>query len=61
MSADTKVSVPIQLLFEGIDHTITVELKKGGSYRGLLTDAEECMNLHMSNVTYTAKDGQKIA
>mmetsp|Transcript_5708 Transcript_5708/g.14619 ORF Transcript_5708/g.14619 Transcript_5708/m.14619 type:complete len:123 (-) Transcript_5708:111-479(-) len=59
MSADAKLSVPIKLLLEGINHTVTVEMKNGESYRGELAEAEECMNLQLSGVTHTAKNGQK--
>mmetsp|Transcript_6765 Transcript_6765/g.10705 ORF Transcript_6765/g.10705 Transcript_6765/m.10705 type:complete len:107 (-) Transcript_6765:835-1155(-) len=59
MSADTKLTVPVMLLLEGINHIVTVEMKNGESYRGELTDAEETMNLHMSSVVHTARDGRK--
>ena len=59
MAADAAISIPLKLLFEGINHTVTVETKNGESYRGELTDAELNMNLQMSEVLHTARDGQK--
>ncbi len=59
MSADAKLSIPLKLLLEGISHTVTVEMKNGEIYRGELTDAEESMNLQLSQVIHTARDGQK--
>lgn len=35
------VSVPIKLLHEGEGHPVTVELKTGEIYRGLLNESEE--------------------
>jgi small nuclear ribonucleoprotein D3 len=52
------VSVPIKLLHEGEGHTVTVELKSGEIYRGLLNESEDSMNCQMSNVTMTARDGR---
>lgn len=59
MSADEKPSVPIALLLEGINHTVTVEMKNGESYKGELKEAELNMNIQMSSVQHTARNGQK--
>jgi len=59
MANTNQVSVPIKLLFEGIHNTVTVEMKNGESYRGDLTAAEENMNMQMSGVIHTSKNGQK--
>ena len=56
---DHTISVPVKLLFEGIKHVITVETKNGESYRGELAEAETNMNLQMSDVIHTARNGQK--
>ena len=37
---------------------ITVELKNGETYRGLLSEAEETMNCVLKEVTMTARDGR---
>jgi small nuclear ribonucleoprotein D3 len=37
-SATVSVGVPIKLLHEGEGHIITVELKNGEIYRGLLSE-----------------------
>ena len=39
--------VPIQLLHEGEGHIVTVELKNGEIYKGLLSDAEDTMNCQL--------------
>lgn len=41
------VGVPIKLLHEGEGHVVTVELKNGETYRGMLTEAEDSMNCQM--------------
>jgi hypothetical protein len=43
----TKVGVPIKLLHEGEGHVVTVELKNGEVYKGLLSEAEDTMNCQM--------------
>ena len=44
----TVLSVPVKLLKEGEGHMVTVELKTGEVYRGLLVESEDTMNLHLS-------------
>jgi hypothetical protein len=39
--------VPIKLLHEGEGHVITVELKNGEIYKGMLAEAEDTMNCQM--------------
>jgi len=39
--------VPIKLLHEGEGHVVTVELKNGEIYRGMLSEAEDTMNCQM--------------
>ncbi len=51
-------SAPLKLLHEGEGHVVTVELKTGEIYRGLLSEAEDTMNCHMREVTFTGKDGR---
>lgn len=50
-SADKEMGVPIKLFHEGSGHTVTVELKNGEMYKGLLADTEDTMNC-------TLKDGK---
>lgn len=45
------MGVPIKLFHEGSGHTVTVELKNGEMYKGLLADTEDTMNC-------TLKDGK---
>eukprot|EP00965_Chrysotila_dentata_P238547 6202577-Pleurochrysis_carterae.AAC.5 len=52
------VGIPIKVLHDAEGHTVTVELKNGEVYRGKLDEAEDNMNVHLSNVTKTMKDGR---
>jgi small nuclear ribonucleoprotein D3 len=57
--AAKSVGVPIALLHEGEGRIVTVELKNGEIYRGLLNDTEDSMNCQLSDVVLTQRDGQK--
>ena len=46
------------MLHDAEGHTVTVELKNGEVFRGKLDEAEDNMNVHLSNCTKTAKDGK---
>ena len=52
------VGIPIKVLHDAEGHTVTVELKNGEVFRGKLDEAEDNMNVHLSNCTKTAKDGK---
>eukprot|EP01052_Picozoa_sp_SAG31_P000691 SAG31_NODE_20_length_34168_cov_33.651296_17_plen_83_part_00 len=52
------IGIPVKLLHEAEGHTITVELKTGEVYRGHLVESEDNMNMQLSNVTLTARDGR---
>lgn len=52
------VGVPIKLLYEAEGMKITVELKNGEIYRGLLLGAEDSMNVSLQDVLKTARNGQ---
>lgn len=41
--------MPVKLLHEGEGHVVSVELKSGDIYRGMLVESEETMNLHISD------------
>lgn len=58
--ATDSTGVPIQLLHEGEGHVITVELKNGEIYKGMLSDAEDTMNCQMKEVTMTSKNGRVV-
>lgn len=53
-----KAGVPLQLLFEAENHVVTIEMKNGETYRGILVSAEETMNCQLKEVTMTAKEGR---
>jgi len=50
--------IPIKLLFEAEGMKVTVEMKNGEIYRGLLVTAEDSMNMTLSDVVRTARNGQ---
>eukprot|EP00594_Rhizosolenia_setigera_P011762 CAMPEP_0178964500 /NCGR_PEP_ID=MMETSP0789-20121207/15712_1 /TAXON_ID=3005 /ORGANISM="Rhizosolenia setigera, Strain CCMP 1694" /LENGTH=118 /DNA_ID=CAMNT_0020649283 /DNA_START=396 /DNA_END=752 /DNA_ORIENTATION=+ len=54
----SNVGVPIRLLYEAETMKVTIEMKNGETYRGLLINAEETMNLSLSDVVRTARNGQ---
>jgi len=56
--AMSNVGVPIKLLFEAEGMKVTAEMKNGEIYRGLLLSAEDTMNMTLSDVLRTAKNGQ---
>lgn len=52
------IGIPIKVMHDAEGHTVTVELKNGEVYRGKLDEAEDNMNVHLSNCTKTMKDGR---
>ena len=56
---DMSIGVPIKLLHEAEGHIVTIELKTGEMYRGRLDEAEDNMNVQMSEITMTSRDGSK--
>lgn len=52
------LGVPIKLIHEGEGNNVTIELKNGEVYRGLLNSSEDNMNCQLSNVTLTSRDGR---
>ena len=52
------IGVPVKLLHEACGHIITCESTTGEVYRGKLLDAEDNMNIQMTNITMTARNGQ---
>ena len=57
--SSTMKSIPIHLLVEAQEHVVSVELSSGEVYRGRLVQSDDNMNLHLSDVLATAKDGVK--
>jgi small nuclear ribonucleoprotein D3 len=54
----SNVGIPIKLLYEAEGMKISVEMKNGEIYRGLLLGAEDTMNVSMSEVLRTSRTGQ---
>lgn len=57
-ASNSAAGVPVKLLHEAEGHAVTVELKSGELYRGHLDAAEDTMNLTLSKVSFTARDGR---
>ena len=57
MSDHVEFGVPIILLHEADGFTVTIELKTGELYRGILEGSEDTMNCELKDVTYTNLDG----
>lgn len=51
--------VPVKLLHEAQGHPVTLELKNGELYRGVLVESDSAMNCQMRNVVFTARDGRR--
>lgn len=51
------ITATIKILHEAEGHVITCETVEGESFRGKLVEAEDSMNIQMSNVTVTHRDG----
>lgn len=58
MTSLGNAGAPIQLLVEGEGHVVTVELKNGETYRGMLQEAEDTMNCQLKEVTMTSRVGR---
>ena len=58
MASEQSIGIPVKLLKEAESHIITVELKNGELYRGKLEAAEDTMNVQLSGVVHTARDGK---
>lgn len=58
------IGVPVKLLHEAESHVVTIELKSGELYRGTLHEAEDNMNVHLTNkgteLIYTDRYGKII-
>mmetsp|Transcript_12773 Transcript_12773/g.18639 ORF Transcript_12773/g.18639 Transcript_12773/m.18639 type:complete len:109 (+) Transcript_12773:257-583(+) len=54
----SNTGVPVKLLFEAEGMKVTVEMKNGEIYRGMLINAEDTMNMTISDVVRTARNGQ---
>ena len=58
MTGKKGVGLPTILLHEGEAHIITVELKNGNTYRGMLEESEDNWNMRLSKIDLTTKDGK---
>ncbi|ODV86933.1 hypothetical protein CANARDRAFT_211436 [[Candida] arabinofermentans NRRL YB-2248] len=51
------VSIPVKLLSEAQGHIINLELTSGVGYKGKLIESEDSMNVQLTDVTVTNRDG----
>lgn len=54
----SNAGIPIKVLHEADGHPVTVELKNGEVYRGVLADSEDNMNCRLTGVTVLGVDGR---
>ena len=54
----TQIGVPVKLLHECEGHKVSVELTNGEIYRGMMVDAEDCMNLQLQQVVRREGKGE---
>ncbi|KAF5394305.1 Small nuclear ribonucleoprotein D3 polypeptide [Paragonimus heterotremus] len=52
------VGIPIKVLHDAEGHVITLETVNGEVFRGKLVEAEDNMNIHMTEIIMTARDGR---
>ncbi|KAL0478364.1 small nuclear ribonucleoprotein D3 [Acrasis kona] len=52
------IGIPIKLLHEAQGHIVSLETKNGEVYRGQLIESEDNMNVQLSQVTLTHRNGQ---
>ena len=52
------IGIPIKILHEAEGHVTTVETTNGEVFRGKLLEAEDNMNVMMSQITATSRDGK---
>jgi small nuclear ribonucleoprotein D3 len=52
------IGIPIKILHEAEGHVISLETKNGEIYRGQLIEGEDNMNVQLTNVTLTHRNGQ---
>lgn len=52
--------LPLSLIKTAQRHAVLVELKNGETYNGYLLQCDTWMNLHLSEVIFTSKDGLRF-
>ncbi|CEP23150.1 Small nuclear ribonucleoprotein Sm D3 Short=Sm-D3; AltName: Full=snRNP core protein D3 [Cyberlindnera jadinii] len=50
--------IPVKLLSEAQGHIISLELNSGETYRGKLIESEDNMNVRLSDITVTSREGK---
>lgn len=57
----TQLGVPVKLLHECEGHKVSVELTNGEIYRGMMVDAEDCMNMQLQQVVSGTQNNTRAA
>lgn len=52
------IGIPIKVLHEAKGLIVSVELKTGQTYRGIMLNIEDNMNMQLRDVSVMARDGQ---
>ncbi|RCN38772.1 LSM domain protein [Ancylostoma caninum] len=52
--------LPLSLLRTAQNHPMLIELKNGETYNGHLQSCDSWMNIHLRDVIFTSKDGDKF-
>ena len=52
------LGIPIRVVHEAEGHVVTVEINNGEIYRGVLEGAEDNMNVMLTGVLMTGRDGK---
>eukprot|EP01017_Pseudomicrothorax_dubius_P041038 TRINITY_DN652_c0_g1_i1.p2 TRINITY_DN652_c0_g1~~TRINITY_DN652_c0_g1_i1.p2 ORF type:complete len:136 (+),score=35.26 TRINITY_DN652_c0_g1_i1:68-475(+) len=53
------IGIPVKLLHEAENHFVTVELRTGELFKGILVESEDSMNLRLDNADMFHKEGKK--
>jgi len=59
ITGKTGVGVPIVMLHEGEAHVVSVEMKNGYLYRGIMESSEDNWNLLLKNCILTKPNGEQ--
>ncbi|GMS82280.1 hypothetical protein PENTCL1PPCAC_4455, partial [Pristionchus entomophagus] len=54
------LQLPLSLLRTAQNHPMLVELKNGETYNGHLQSCDTWMNIHLRDVIFTSKDGERF-
>jgi small nuclear ribonucleoprotein D3 len=53
----SSIGVPLRILHDALECVVTVELSTMDTYRGKLTEIQDNMNIELTDVTHTLRNG----